>query len=160
AKFSQTELRLQTALQVTPRAKARRNFWLGSRFAVDLRQTSHAGVPAILRMLPIRRIFQEAIPMALRRLPVLVLALVAVCLSTGASVRTQNFVVHAPTAEIAQQVGQFAEKYRKEKAMEWLGQEMPQWPQPCPLYVQVTMDGPSGATSFMFAPGGGVTSQK
>jgi hypothetical protein len=79
--------------------------------------------------------------------------LVGVFASFGAGFRTTNFVVHAPTAEIAQQVGQYAEHYRREKAIEWLGQEMPTWPQPCPLHVQVTMDGPSGATSFNFGQG-------
>lgn len=98
--------------------------------------------------------------MAPRRSLVLVFALLAVVASMGASARTPNFVVHAPTQEIAQKVGQWAEHYRREKAVQWLGQEMPTWAQPCPLYVQVTEEGPSGATSFMFAPGGGVSSQK
>ena len=97
--------------------------------------------------------------MAPRRFLGLVLVFVTAGTSLGASVRTPNFVVNAPTPQIAQQVGQYAEKYRREKALEWLGQEMPPWPQPCPLYVQVTMDRPSGATSFMFGPQG-VTSQK
>jgi hypothetical protein len=85
-----------------------------------------------------------------RHLP---LVLVGVFASFGAGFRTTNFVVHAPTSEIAQQVGQYAEHYRREKAIEWLGKEMPTWPQPCPLHVQVTMDGPSGATSFNFGQG-------
>jgi hypothetical protein len=83
----------------------------------------------------------------------LLFVLVGVFASFGAGFRTTNFVVHAPTNEIAQQVGQYAEHYRREKAIEWLGQEMPTWPQPCPLHVQVTMDGPSGATSFNFGQG-------
>jgi hypothetical protein len=77
----------------------------------------------------------------------------------GASYRTPNFVVYAPNAQVAEQVGQWAEHYRKEKAREWLGHEMPNWPQPCPLHVQVTMSGPRGATSFQFAPQGGVQGQ-
>ena len=32
------------------------------------------------------------------------------------------------------------EHYRREKAMLWLGQEMPQWPEPCPLRVSVTIN--------------------
>jgi hypothetical protein len=86
--------------------------------------------------------------MAARRQVMLVL--VGVLASLGASYRTQNFVVEAPTPQIAQQVGQDAERYRKEKAIEWLGQEMPPWPQPCPLRVTVTMSGAGGATSFNF----------
>jgi hypothetical protein len=99
--------------------------------------------------------------MAPRRNLALVLALFAVCASMGASARTTNFVVHAPNLpqEVADKVGQWAEYYRREKAKEWLGQEMPTWAQPCPLHVQVTDQGPSGATSFMFGPHG-VTSQK
>jgi len=73
--------------------------------------------------------------------------------SMGAQYRTTNFVVTAPTAQIAQQMGQWAEHYRREKATQWLGQEMPQWGRPCPLIVQVTMDPPSGATSFQFGQG-------
>ena len=71
----------------------------------------------------------------------------------GAQYRTTNFVVITPSPQVAQQVGQYAEKYRREKAIEWLGYEMPQWPQPCPLYVQINMEGPSGATSFHFGQG-------
>jgi hypothetical protein len=89
-----------------------------------------------------------------RRLPAFVLVAVAVLVSTGASARTTNFLVHAPTPQIAQQVGQYAEHYRKQKAIEWLGYEMPTWPQPCPLHVHVTMEGPSGATTFLFGPQG------
>jgi hypothetical protein len=83
----------------------------------------------------------------------LVLILGAVFASMGASYRTTNFVVEAPNASIAQQVGQYAEHYRKEKAILWTGQEMPQWPEPCPLRVTVTMNGSSGATSFAFDRG-------
>jgi hypothetical protein len=84
----------------------------------------------------------------------LVFVLAAVFASMGASYRTTNFVVQAPTPQIAQQIGQYAEHYRKEKALVWLGQEMPPWPQPCPLVVTVTMEGPSGATSFSFGAQG------
>ncbi|HYV37169.1 MAG TPA: hypothetical protein VE988_15795 [Gemmataceae bacterium] len=80
--------------------------------------------------------------------------------SMGAQYRTQNFEVHAQNQEVAQQVGQWAEYYRKAKAIEWLGQEMPNWPRPCPLYVTVNMEGPSGATSFNFHPQGGVMDMK
>lgn len=79
-----------------------------------------------------------------------VLALVSIFVSMGASYRTTNFVVHAPTEQIAQRMGQLAERYRREKAIQWLGYEMPPWPQPCPLDVRIGMNGPSGATSFNF----------
>jgi hypothetical protein len=80
----------------------------------------------------------------------LVLVLASIIPSMGAAFRTTNFVVEAPTAQIAEQVGQWAEYYRKEKAIQWIGQEMPTWPEPCPLRVTVTASGAGGATSFNF----------
>lgn len=83
----------------------------------------------------------------------LLVGLVAVLAAPGAQFRTTNFTVNAPTPQIAQQVGQLAEQYRKEKAIQWLGQEMPNWPEPCPIQVKVTMSGAGGATSFAFDQG-------
>ena len=73
--------------------------------------------------------------------------------SLGADYRTRNFVVRAATPEIAKQVGEYAEHYRREKALQWLGREMPPWGQPCPLRVTVTTNGSGGATSFAFDRG-------
>ncbi len=81
------------------------------------------------------------------------LLVIAAVASMGAQYRTTNFVVNAQDAQIAKQVGDYAEVYRKEKALMWLGQEMPTWPQPCPLDVVVNMEGPSGATTFNFGQG-------
>src|SRR6267378_23698 len=81
------------------------------------------------------------------------LVVLAVFSAMGAQQRSPNFIVNAPTPEIAQQLAQYAEHYRREKAIEWLGQEMPPWPQPCPLYATVCMEPPSGATSFSFGAG-------
>jgi hypothetical protein len=89
--------------------------------------------------------------MATRRPFVFVLA--AIIPTMGASFRTTNFTVEAPTPEIAERVGQWAEHYRREKAREWLGREMPNWPEPCPLHVRVTPTGAGGATSFNFTAG-------
>jgi hypothetical protein len=89
--------------------------------------------------------------MSMRRHVVLLLA--GVFASTGASYRTANFQVEAPTPQIAQQVGNYAEAYRKQKAQEWLGHEMPPWPEPCPIHVTVNMGGAGGATSFAFDRG-------
>jgi hypothetical protein len=83
----------------------------------------------------------------------LVLVVVGVLASMGASYPTTNFLVEAPTLQIAQQVGQYAEYYRREKAIQWLGHEMPPWPERCPLKVHLTMSGPGGATSFAFDGG-------
>jgi hypothetical protein len=76
-------------------------------------------------------------------------------LRADATIRTQNFVVYAPDQQTAQQFGQMAEVYRKQKAMDWLGQEMPPWPKPCPLYVKPTMNGAGGATTFNYDFRGG-----
>ena len=67
---------------------------------------------------------------------------------TAATYRTPNFVVHAPTPEIAQRVGQLAEHYRREKALQWLGYELPTWNVPVPIRVVVLPSGPGGATSY------------
>jgi hypothetical protein len=89
--------------------------------------------------------------MARRQLSTIVL--LGAFLSLGATHRTPNFTVEAATPQIAQQVGQYAEHYRREKALLWLGYEMPPWPEPCPLRVKVTMGGSGGATSFAFDRG-------
>lgn len=83
--------------------------------------------------------------------------LVLVCLAAvpamGAKFRSTNFIAEAPTPQIAQQFAQAAEHYRKEKALQWIGQEMPPWPEPCPIKAHITMGGPGGATTFDFAGG-------
>jgi hypothetical protein len=74
--------------------------------------------------------------------------------SLGANYRTPNFVVSAPTETIAKQVGDTAEKCRRELAIEWLGKEMPKWAQPCPITAQVGDHlGAGGATSLVFDHG-------
>jgi hypothetical protein len=88
------------------------------------------------------------------------LVLAAALASLGASFQTQNFVVEASSPQIARQVGEYAEHYRRQKAVEWLGQEMPAWRQPCPLRVTVTMNGSGGATTFSFDGRGGIMSQE
>jgi hypothetical protein len=61
--------------------------------------------------------------------------------------------VDAPTAAIAKQVGDAAEKHRSDKAKQWLGKEIPTWPERCPLKVTVTTGGAFGATTFTFDNG-------
>lgn len=79
---------------------------------------------------------------------------VAALTSMGASYRTQNFVINAPTPHAAEQIGKHAEKYRHDLAILWLGKPLPNWQQPCPITAQVgeTM-GAGGATSFVFDQG-------
>ena len=82
----------------------------------------------------------------------LVLIVVSIVASMGASHRTTNFIVEAGDPQVAQLVGKWAEYYRREKAILWLGQEMPTWQQPCSLTVIANMDLPKGVTSFNFLP--------
>jgi hypothetical protein len=54
---------------------------------------------------------------------------------------------------MAKRFGEWAEHYRKQKALQWLGREMPPWPTPCPLIIKVSYNGSGGATSFAFHEG-------
>jgi hypothetical protein len=82
--------------------------------------------------------------------PVLLAAALA---SLGASHRSDNFLVEAPTPQLAARVARVAEQHRKEQALAWLGKEMPAWARPCPIRVTVTPSGSGGATSFTFDRG-------
>ena len=62
---------------------------------------------------------------------------------------TENFVIQAPDPVFARQIGSEAERFRRELAIEWLGEELPNWSEKCP--VQVTLAAHSGGeTSFAF----------
>ena len=81
-------------------------------------------------------------------------AIAAVSLSLGAGYRTTNFLVNAPTAQLAQEIGDAAEQYRRQLAIEWLGHVLPSWQRPCPITARVSPQlGAGGATSFMFERG-------
>ena len=68
--------------------------------------------------------------------------------------RTTNFMVTAESDQFAKKVGDEAERFRKELALEWLGEELPNWSQPCPIRVDVGDQlGAGGATSFSFHRG-------
>lgn len=74
--------------------------------------------------------------------------------SLGAGFRTPNFVVTAPTPELAKQVGLAAEHYRKQLAIDWLGEPLPgNWSSPCPIQVTVGSMGARGETRFNFQNG-------
>jgi len=64
-------------------------------------------------------------------------ALTAAACCLGASHRTQNFVVSAPTPQMARQIGEAAEEFRRDLAVQWLGSELPRWAEPCPITAQV-----------------------
>ncbi|HEX5471110.1 MAG TPA: hypothetical protein VFW73_04455 [Lacipirellulaceae bacterium] len=86
--------------------------------------------------------------------------LVCICIlpssrrAEAAGYRTTNFVVSAPTPELAKEIGDQAEVYRRQLAIEWVGQELPAWSKPCPIHAQVADNlGAGGATSFIFDRG-------
>jgi len=70
-------------------------------------------------------------------------------------VQSPNFRVFARNAQLANQVAKSAEENRKALAIHWLGRELPNWPEPCPLTVN---DGPSkpasGETKYTLVGGG------
>lgn len=72
----------------------------------------------------------------------------------AAGYRTTNFTVDAPTPQLAKEIGDQAEKCRRELALEWLGKELPNWSRPCPIKAKVAPGlGAGGATSFVFDQG-------
>ena len=73
---------------------------------------------------------------------------------SAAGYRTANFVVEAPNPQLAQKIGDAAEQYRHDLAIEWIGQPLPRWSQPCPVTAEVAPTlGAGGATSFVFDRG-------
>jgi len=70
------------------------------------------------------------------------------------SVRSEHFIVSAPSRELAEEICQAAETMRRDLAIEWLGQELPPWREPCPIQAHVHPQlGAGGVTSFMFDRG-------
>ncbi|MFM8377905.1 MAG: hypothetical protein ACKOB1_01110 [Planctomycetia bacterium] len=60
----------------------------------------------------------------------------------------------APTEQLARRIGDAAEQYRHDLAVEWLGAPLPRWSRPCPIKAQVAPHlGAGGATSFVFDAG-------
>ncbi|MCA9056128.1 MAG: hypothetical protein KDA75_19990, partial [Planctomycetaceae bacterium] len=83
------------------------------------------------------------------------LAILSLLAGSGfsAEFRTRNFVVSAPTADVARQIAETAETCRRELAIEWLGKTIPDWYRPCPVSVKVGQMGAGGATTFTFDRG-------
>lgn len=97
----------------------------------------------------------EALFLRWARRPLLALVALFVfhnCAHAGAGYRTPNFVVDAPTPQLAKAIGEAAEKYREDLAKEWLGKELPRWAKPCPIKARLD-PGAGGATSFVFDRG-------
>jgi hypothetical protein len=82
------------------------------------------------------------------RVPLLLLTLLP---TLGAAARTRNFIVEAPTPALAQQIAHAAETMRRDLARDWLGHDLPDWSEPCPVVAKVHSSlGAGGRTSFMF----------
>lgn len=83
-----------------------------------------------------------------------VLLTAVLLVSMGASHRTPNFIIQTPNPQLAQQFGEAAERYRRDLAVAWLGEPMPEWSQPCVVTVEVGPNlGAGGATTFVFSGG-------
>ncbi|WDQ16716.1 peptidase MA family metallohydrolase [Rhodopirellula sp. P2] len=70
----------------------------------------------------------------------------------AANYRTRNFIVEAPTSQLAQAVGDAAEKYRHDLASYWTGQPLAPWPTPCPVRVVAGNLPAQGVTTYNPAP--------
>jgi len=71
----------------------------------------------------------------------------------AATFKTANFVVTAATEDIARRVANCAEYWRRDLAMQWLGEALPNWYRPCPISVQAGQMGAGGQTTFTFENG-------
>src|SRR5262249_15759724 len=94
----------------------------------------------------------ERIAYALRAAGLLAALVWTTTLQAG-TVNSRNFIVHAPTDDVARQVADTAEMCRKELAIIWLGKELPPWYRRCPIKVKVGQIGAGGATTFTFEGG-------
>ena len=64
-------------------------------------------------------------------------------------VESANFIVYAEDRLMAAKVSQAAEGFRKSLAAQWLGKELPTWPEKCPIQVKIAPNA-GGQTSFAF----------
>lgn len=72
----------------------------------------------------------------------------------ASQVRTQNFIVlDAPSPQLARQVSEEAERFRKELALKWLGKELPTWERPCTLRIVAGNIPAQGVTQYQRYPG-------
>jgi RNA polymerase sigma factor (sigma-70 family) len=73
--------------------------------------------------------------------------------AAAVTVSSKNFAVTAPNRRVAALCLGAAERCRQEVALLWLGKELPDWPERCPVRVQITMSGTGAATVFEFGDG-------
>ncbi|MCA9057757.1 MAG: hypothetical protein KDA85_04635 [Planctomycetaceae bacterium] len=81
----------------------------------------------------------------------------ATCLNIvvhAATYQTRNFSVTADSPELAREVGEAAEVYRRKLAIYWTGESLPNWSRPCRVRVREgAMLPASGQTTFQFSRG-------
>jgi hypothetical protein len=70
---------------------------------------------------------------------------------------TLNFSVQNLDSGVARQIGEAAEKYRKQIAREWLGEEMPVRTDRCPIQVTIHAGRVGGASRFNYNGGKVIT---
>jgi len=93
-------------------------------------------------------------PYGLAALQRIAWVLVLLPATLGARHRTDNFIVETFDPQLARQLAEAAERYRRDLAVAWLGRTMPNWAQPCVMTVQVGEHlGAGGATTFVFEDG-------
>lgn len=90
--------------------------------------------------------------MAARGCPIFILLVVPFLVA--ANYRTENFLVTAPSDALAREIGDAAEAYRRELAVDWLGKPLPPWQDVCSIRAVVGAQLPAGGqTSFYFTAG-------
>jgi hypothetical protein len=68
--------------------------------------------------------------------------------------QTANFLVVANAQSLAQEIGDAAEYWRAKHALEWFGEQMPNWSERCPIRADVSPTFSSGgSTNFFFNQG-------
>jgi hypothetical protein len=83
-----------------------------------------------------------------------ILAATLLATTMGASRRSANFIVDTDDPAFAEQVARTAETVRRDLAIAWLGQAMPNWSQPCVMTVLAAPHlGAGGQTTFKFQDG-------
>ncbi len=73
---------------------------------------------------------------------------------SAATYRTLNFTVYADSDDFARRAGVAAEQYRRDLAIFWFGEELPNWSKPCVLTIKTGASlGAGGETVFTVANG-------
>jgi RNA polymerase sigma factor (sigma-70 family) len=72
--------------------------------------------------------------------------------------KSKNFIVTGATPEVGYEIAQAAEKLRGELAKQWLGKELPDWKERCPIQVRIN-DHVPGSASTVFDFGSDTTTK-